>query len=172
MPAAAPHRDHARKLARLAFTRSGILKPPVDVQLIAKNAGLDYDEVDFFDDDIDALIGPVKRRIVAVVNKNQPLTRRRFSLAHELYHYLEGEILVLEDRYTTGGPGERGLTKAGKDPREVEADTFAGDLLVPKALLKEYVRRSDPLGDVADLFEVSLTTAEINLDYYKNLLRF
>jgi len=171
MPAAAPHRDHARKMARLVFARSGILKPPVDVRLIAKNEGLDYDEVDFFSDDVDALIGPVKGRIVAVVNKNQPLTRRRFSLAHELYHYLEGEILVLEDRYTTGGLRESEMTKAGKDPREVEADTFAGDLLVPKALLKDYVRLSDPRGDVADLFEVSLTTVEINLDYYLTLLK-
>jgi hypothetical protein len=55
-----PHRDHARKLARLVFARSGITKPPVDVRLIAKNERLDYDEVDFFPDDVDALIIPVK----------------------------------------------------------------------------------------------------------------
>jgi Zn-dependent peptidase ImmA (M78 family) len=58
----------------------------------------------------------------------------------------------------------------GKDPREVEADTFAGDLLLPKVLLKKYVRLSDPQFDVADLFQVSHQTAMINLDYYKNLL--
>jgi Zn-dependent peptidase ImmA (M78 family) len=110
------------------------MEPPVDVRAIAEKEGLDYDEVDFFPDDVDALITPLNGRIVAVVNKNHSLNRRRFSLAHELYHYLEGEILVLEDHSTTGEVAQKGLTRAGKDPFEVEADTFAGDLLVPKSL--------------------------------------
>jgi Zn-dependent peptidase ImmA (M78 family) len=108
---------------------------------------------------MDTLIIPVNGRIVAVINKNQPLTRKRFSLAHELYHFLEGEILVLEDRYATGGSQNRGLTRMGKDPREVEADTFAGNLLLPKVLLKKYVQLSDPQSNVADLFQVEILCA-------------
>ncbi|HEX8495341.1 MAG TPA: ImmA/IrrE family metallo-endopeptidase [Pyrinomonadaceae bacterium] len=170
MSAAKPRFDYARMKARKVYEKFNFIKPPVDLELIAKSVGLDYDEVDFFTDDVDALIAPFNGRVVAVINKKQPSYRRRFSFAHELYHFVEGEILIMEGRYSTGATMSRGLTKAGKDPREVEADTFAGDLLIPIHLLTRHVRKSDSIPYVADLFEVSPQAAQINLNYYQQQL--
>jgi Zn-dependent peptidase ImmA (M78 family) len=162
METVAPRYDHARDVARRLFERSGITAPPVDLHLIIEMCGLRYEEVDYFPDDIDALIIVTKEGATAVVNKNQPEKRRRFSLAHELYHYLEeGGGSVLEDARDTGRQTATRTTKAGKDPFEVEADAFAGELLLPKALIKKYVRWNDSVAHVATLFDVSETVAEI-----------
>ena len=62
--------------------------------------------------------------------------RQRFTLAHELAHIqlhrpeLEGAVHV--DR---GSLRRDALTSAGTDPTEIEANTFAAELLMPADLL-------------------------------------
>jgi len=75
------------------------------------------------------------------VNSAHSPTRQRFSLAHELGHALmhlppnppaEGDAVVdrpLEVLYRDG------LSAKGKDKREIEANSFAAELLMPAALV-------------------------------------
>jgi Zn-dependent peptidase ImmA (M78 family) len=164
METVAPRYDYARDVARRLFERSGITIPPVDLYLIIEMCGLRYEEVDYFPEDVDALIIVTKEGAVAVINKNQQEKRRRFSLAHELYHYLEeGGGSVLEDVQDTRQQKIPKITKAGKDPFEVEADAFAGELLIPKALIRKYVRPNDSVDHVARLFDVSEAVAAIRI---------
>ena len=65
-------RDAAHKLLR----DSRITVPPVDLAVVSKKLGLDYEEVDYFPDDVDALIIKISGRTVAVVNKNFPEATR------------------------------------------------------------------------------------------------
>ncbi len=65
-----------------------------------------------------------------VINNNLSLAEQRFTIAHELGHYIDGEIWA-----STG-------VFACTDYKEKKADTFAMDLLCPteqvKDLWKEY----------------------------------
>lgn len=169
MGIATPRYAHARDAARRLFERSGITIPPVNLYDVIQMCGLRYDVVDYFPDMIDALIIVKKESAVAVINKNQPDTRCRFSLAHELYHYLEeGGVSVLEDIQDTARQIETRTTKAGKDPFEVEADIFAGEILVPPALLRKYVNRSNSALFVSMMFNVSEAVAAISLKEHQS----
>lgn len=129
-----PRTGYVRQYARMLLKRCNIVEPPVDLLVIVGKEGLEYQEVDYFPDDVDALIIPMNNRVYAAVNKNHSPNRRRFSLAHELcHHFLHRDRSLLEERITIDTPLERDEAHA-KDVFEQEADIFAGELLIPLAL--------------------------------------
>jgi Zn-dependent peptidase ImmA (M78 family) len=162
-----PRWDKAREAARRLIDGYHITVPPVDVYRIAERCGLEWRRIGNFRDSVDGLIMPVHGRVIAFINKKKPRTRQRFTLAHELYHFHTlGQQLVLEDSSQIGRLDERHISKAGRDPIEVEADAFAADLLIPPSLLKKYVNRDYTVKFVSELFYVSPAAAEINLKLY------
>ena len=86
MKESGPRTAYVRRVAKQLLRSSKIRTPPVDLRVVATSCGLKYEEVDYFPDDVDALIVTTEHGSVAVVNRNQSTTRRRFSLAHELGH--------------------------------------------------------------------------------------
>src|SRR5207244_3954508 len=81
-----PRASYIARVVKQLLRTATVTSPPVDLTLIAAGCGLAYEEVDYFPDDVDALVVTTEGRAVAVVNKNQSVKRRRFSLAHELGH--------------------------------------------------------------------------------------
>ncbi|MFN0139220.1 MAG: ImmA/IrrE family metallo-endopeptidase [Pyrinomonadaceae bacterium] len=165
-----PRKGYVRKFARTILDRNGITSPPVDLKVLVAKEGLEYEEVDYFPDDVDALIINDEGVITAAVNKNHHPNRRRFSLAHELGHYFfHGDRSVLEDVATIDTPVSRDEVH-GKDVYESEADTFAGELLVPLAFLKTAYKPGMTTADLASIFEVSEEVAAIALSTHFNSL--
>jgi Zn-dependent peptidase ImmA (M78 family) len=168
-----PRTGFIRKYARELLKRCGITDPPVDLRVILEKEGLEYQEVDYFPDDVDALIIKMEDRTVAAVNKNQSSTRRRFSLAHELcHHLLHGDRTVLDDRITIDSPPSGVEETSSKDPYEAEADIFAGEVLVPLPMLKQHFRSGLTAADVARIFSVSEHVASIAIStHYASLFK-
>ena len=99
--------------------------PPVPVEKIAEKLGITIVPFDF----PDSFSGVFKqeRRIIGV-NKNHPLVRRRFTIAHELGHFVLGhEDDTIDERLDKPAPLER------------EANTFASFLLMPKKMIEKAV---------------------------------
>lgn len=71
---------------------------------------------------------------VALVNGNDTLGRRRFTLAHELGHLLFGDSTLYIADYADPPRGKANLP-------ELRADTFAAHLLAPTAGLQQVARR-------------------------------
>ena len=157
------------KFVRLAAIRllrkCGVTEPPVDLRVIAEKSGLCYEEVDYFPEEVGALIISINNREVAVVNKNQPISRRRFSLARELYpHLLYKDILAFEGNAITSSPSSGSTADQAENlgrPLEAEAEVFAGELLVPLFMLKKYFRPGLTAADLARMFAVSESVASI-----------
>jgi Zn-dependent peptidase ImmA (M78 family) len=168
-----PRVGYLRKYARELLKRCGITEPPVDLRVILEKEGLEYQEVDYFPDDVDALIVKIEGRVVAAVNKNQSFTRRRFSLAHELcHHLLHVDRSILDDRITIDSPPMSANEISSKDPYEAEADIFAGELLVPLPMLKQHFRSGLTAADVARIFSVSEHVASIAIStHYASLFK-
>lgn len=84
--------------------------------------------------------------------------RRRFSIAHELGHWVmhpeveQGYLCTTED-----------LSDYYRSPAEAEANWFAATLLMPKLKIANAYRKADPnfniIGKIADEFDTSLTAA-------------
>jgi Zn-dependent peptidase ImmA (M78 family) len=159
-----PRTRFVREAARKLLHNCRIIDPPVDLQAVSRHLGLEYEEVDYFPDDVDALIIKLSGRTIAVVNKNFPEYVRRFSLAHELcHHYLHQDRTVLEDRITIDSPPKVGDVAVEHDPFEAEAEIFAGELLVPLPMLKKLFRPGFTAAEVARIFAVSESVASIAL---------
>ena len=161
---------YAREVARAVLQRHGIKQPPVDLKIILEKEGIEYEEADYFPDDVDAMIIPTEGAIVAVVNMKQHPNRRRFSLAHELGHYFmnhdRSEVL---DRMTVDWEEVR-QCRNSKDPQESEADIFASELLIPLAFLKKVYTKAMTIPDVAEIFQVSEAAASVAITtHFKSL---
>lgn len=158
-----PRKSFIRRAAINLLKECKITEPPVDLLAIVKRCGLKYEEVDYFDDDVDALIIPFEGQIIAAVNINSSVNRRRFSLAHELCHHLHHQDRsVLIDSMSIDGPMDP-YHETSKDPFESEADIFAGELLVPLPMLRKHFRKGHTAADVARIFSVSEAVASIAL---------
>ena len=107
-------------------------------------------------DSIDAMLIHVPPGMpVIAVNSNRPLCRRRFSVAHEIGHYLLGHNSLSFSE--SGG----GMIK--RDPRqERAANAFAAEFLMPKKRLAREAHRYS-LRALALRYKVSLQAMEIRL---------
>ena len=119
------HLRHIEALAVNARKTAGIDKLPVDVSLIAEKLGLKVIDFDF----PESFSGVLKKEHGAIgVNKNHSLVRRRFTIAHELGHFLLGhQEDSIDDQLDKPMPLER------------EANTFASHLLMPTDLIVKKV---------------------------------
>ncbi len=82
-------------------------------------------------------------------NANLPWCRRRFTIAHEIGHLFLGHVCSGNDE--------------GGSHNEREADIFAAELLMPKAILKKDYGKSPDVPTLAQLYRVSGEALSIQL---------
>lgn len=134
------------------------LSKSVDVEAIAAKLGITITHLDFGDVCSASLIVKDKKCYIGV-NSKEPSCRQRFSIAHEIGHYLlhksHFDFLGKEQFINCDDVSSKGC-----DPLEIEANAFAAELLMPedkfRAKWKEY-QMCDPL---SKFFDVSNQTVE------------
>jgi Zn-dependent peptidase ImmA (M78 family) len=135
--------------------------PPIDVHQIATDLGLKIWE---FSNMSDSVSGKLYRDHLSPkgwsigVNANNSSTRKRFTIAHELGHFLLhrdflGEGVADDEFYRS-----EHLSGA----QETEANKFAADLLMPYHLLQNLAPKMS-VENLAKLFKVSEQALKIRL---------
>ena len=147
--------DRAELLAYETLIKSKIAYPPVVATEIAKRIGRKVEITRFKKEyryEIAGLIDPDTG--IIVVNADDPISRRNFTVAHEIGHIVMGHDVNV--------PGYGVLYRNSKkqkykSPMEQEADCFAANLLVPTSTLREYLENYPGVPNLllARLFEVS-----------------
>ncbi len=103
-----------------------------------------------------------------LVNCSQPMERQRYSIGHEIAHLFlhEEELVVYHPHYY----------KRHFDQKEIEADAFSAEILMPRGLIEDSIRRVSIKGPVeeavivlANLYQVSFTAMSTRL-YNLNLI--
>lgn len=116
-------RDFARKLLK----DQGIIVAPVPVEDIAEKEGF---SVKYLQGESNSFSGILHRDLKAIgINADHPKVRQRFSIAHELGHFYLQHPQEEESIGTDDDSEEWRIC-------ESEANEFAGELLVPKDILK------------------------------------
>lgn len=132
----------------------GVDSPPVPLIDIVASHGLNIVYADFSTikkgNEIAGFIDFKKKRII--VNKDDSPNRQRFTIAHELGHYILHQDYV-KDAKKYKVLLRRPLKDANYTPEERAANCFAAYLLVPSNLLKKY--NDIPNSIAASLFAVS-----------------
>ncbi len=112
---------------------------PVDVDVIIANHNIDVRYQPLEEAVSGMLVIKGERATIGINNTHHP-NRQRFTLAHELGHYLlhRGSTQVFVDSSTMFF--RDGLTAEGVDRVEIEANAFAAELLMPETVLRDVVR--------------------------------
>ena len=148
--------------ARRLLNAAGIEEPPVPVERVARYLGIKVDKSDLGRDCSGVLIRQGKRAVIGV-NRADHRNRRRFTIAHEIGHY------VLHERETYVDTGYRVNFRdldsgSGTKAEEIEANRFAAALLMPESMVRRAFEElafdlagtgDDELRDLARLFGVS-----------------
>lgn len=134
--------------------------PPIPVLEIAESNGVNVVFTTFGDlNDVMAGFCDFEARRL-FVNANDPLTRQRFTIAHELGHWVLHRDYYLEhpDLYPVLPRFEK---PDNTDPMEKEANAFAATILVPRHLLLPV--KNAPVGALAEIFLVSRAMMEFRI---------
>ena len=148
---------------------------PVPVQTIPAALNIELKEA-YLDDEISGMIENNSDSFIITINTNDSRVRKRFTIAHELGHYMLHRNLIGigldDDRAYRSTKGGKYHNISIGPAEEREANRFAANLLMPVNQVRLYWKKLD-LNDlsgstrkVAELFEVSELAMKIRL---KNL---
>lgn len=93
-----------------------------------------------------------------LVNKNDPKTKQRFTIAEELGYYILHEKKLKDDEIHIN------LIDKEIDEEEKEVEYFAGALLINKTLLENIYNSSSTILELSELFKVSVSSMTVRLD--------
>lgn len=151
-----PRRAEAKSLALLE--RYGVETPAFDIEVLARVMDIEVREGGLDKADAWLIRRPDGKGILRVNANVRSDARRRFSIAHELGHW-EMHPDLTQGRYCT----ETDLSDYHRSPEEIEANTFAASLLMPRFLVRERIGNVDPsfavVDRIANEFEASRMAA-------------
>lgn len=143
---------------------------PVKVGAIAEELGISLvSTTELPPNNSGSLVKEKNGRYTIYVDQTDSIRRQRFTIAHEIGHFVEhhhrefldkvGEILNARKTLYTRPNGTAEATTYKKI--EKEADAFAGDLLMPKDKFIQVWENAQTLREVADTFGVSEMAANV-----------
>jgi predicted transcriptional regulator len=152
-PAADIHRQAARLLES-----AGISHEPVSLRDVISALNLELVQKTCEPFTSEAALEPLGDTHAIVVNGGSDDRRRRFTIAHEIGHFVLHADLQRPER---GGR----VNEAGRIV-EREADAFAAELLMPEPLVRQaVVEHGADVARLADRFEVSRKAMETRLQW-------
>jgi Zn-dependent peptidase ImmA (M78 family) len=172
----APRYSLAKKRAIDLLREARVKKPPVSIEKLAElvKAAIRYEPF------AGQLYGMVHRNsdgtAVIGVNSMDAPNRQRFTIAHEIGHLLlhKDEHLHVDEKSPIGLRNDR--SSLAIDEREIEANQFAAELLMPVELLEKDLGRlpddietEEAVTRLARLYQVSEQAMTVRLTALKVL---
>lgn len=127
------------------LARAGVVAPPVPVERLAALTGAQLRYAPF-EGELSGLLFAEQHQTIIGVNSLDAKARQRFTIAHELGHLLLHAPRDLPDEHTLFIDRHFRVyardvhSGEGTDVQEVEANTFAAELLMPAAMLSAEVQ--------------------------------
>lgn len=143
-----------------ALQKSGVRAIPISVTRVARHYGIEVFVEEFAEDVSGVLLVEDEQPLIGV-NSQHHMNRQRFSVAHELGHFLmhmsgrntfvDGAFVFFRDHVST----------QGTDLQEIEANAFAAALLMPEDAIYAELRRGEI--DVLDEYAVDRMAAKFGV---------
>lgn len=155
--------DMREKLQIVNLYLSTVDNPPVKVTRVANVLGIKVYEADWPDTVSGKIQKDAKRGgesgFAIFVNRAHAETRQRFTIAHEIAHY------VLHEKMIGDGIFDDALYRSGLPNKvEAEANGLAADILMPWQMLNKHVGK--PTDVLAEMFGVSKQAMAIRLGVF------
>jgi Zn-dependent peptidase ImmA (M78 family) len=143
-----------------------LLKYPINVNKLAKKLGVGV-EASNFNDEVSGLFVIKDDKPFIAYNLNQNKKRRRFTIAHELGHYIlhsKSKSLFIDKNKSVMYRNSESST--GEILKEREANAFAAALLMPIPLIASEIKNlkgDDIVEELAKKFNVSTQAMSFRL---------
>jgi Zn-dependent peptidase ImmA (M78 family) len=162
-----------KKVERLAYSvleEFHITEPHVPIRTIAKELGISVIDEKFNDSDISGMLFRDENKKVNIigVNSSHSPNRQRFTIAHELGHFLlhKGETNHFDRAGVFRVNYRNSVSSTATNNEEIEANTFAAAILMPEHFIMPAIEQklsdgldisddSDEISEIAELFKVS-----------------
>ncbi len=176
----AVRRKYIRELVENLLEKFGVKNPPVPVIDIVKKLGIELD-LQVVDNDLSGFLvrHSTEGKAVIGANSTHSGSRQRFTIAHELGHFLlhEGEVVHVDEAKVAYRVNLRNIASSmGDNDEEKEANFFAAELLMPARFIKRDMKSADfdlladdkidePLRKMAERYQVSVQALSIRLSH-------
>lgn len=167
---------HIRAQATAVLRNLGVEEPPIPIELLAHRLSAQIIYAPYEGDMSGILFRDADRTIIGV-NAQHAKARQRFTIAHEIGHLI---LHTSKEFYIDRGFAVRlrdETSAQATDVEEIEANTFAAELLMPARMLKRDIGErvldfegDDFISELAARYRVSLqamTFRLTNLGYLK-----
>lgn len=166
-------KKRAINAAKRLLRRLAVESMPVDVHAIAEALEIEIVQRPGFElkghGTVSGLLLRREGKNICVINGDHLLTRRRFSVAHEIGHFVlhPFQEAYIDADFRVAARDDR--SSEGTYLKEIEANAFAAELLMPEEMVRAEVE--EPLGpfdedrvkSLAGQFEVSAQAMTIRL---------
>lgn len=127
-----------RAIERLAadlLNKTNIQKPPVEIERIAKFLNIEIRKHPYKGHGLSGILIRDGNRVIVGVNSKHHEHRQRFSMTHEIGHFLlhEGTQAFVDREYKVNFRDNN--SSLGTNLQEIEANAFASLLLIPEEFL-------------------------------------
>lgn len=148
----ATNREIVTRVRRL-LSDADITSPAVPVDKVARHLGLNV-QYAAYDNDLSGCLIRTKNQAIVGVNLAHHPNRQRFTIAHEIGHFLlhEGEEIFVDRGFRVNRRDWKSST--AEKPEEIEANRFASELLIPWGFLTKDLQK--PLGRNPDIEQDAL----------------
>lgn len=156
-----PRYSRITKEVTTLLKNNSVVSLPIPVEHLAESIGA---KVVFnnFNDEISGLLLRTDENLIIGVAKEQPLTRQRFTIAHEIGHILLHEFSEVHVDKNFAVMFRSAESSTAQDILEIEANAFAAELLMPESFLEKELRATaldveddDQLRRLAKMYQVS-----------------
>lgn len=163
--------DQIEAMAQEILHDSGAYRLPIPIELVVTRLKLKA-TASHLDDEMSGLLVVESKRGAIGYNAAHAPVRQRFTIAHEIGHYMlhvkSSESRLFLDRYVVYRRDD--LSSTGNDKEEIEANAFAAALLMPAQLVRAEIKKhgldlddEDDLALLAKRFNVSTTAMSFRL---------
>lgn len=160
-------KDYSEKVMEI-LKRKEMYSVPIDPVALANTENIVVRNAVFYSDDISGMIAKRSGKTLILVNINDSVYRKRFTISHELGHYFlhmqENEQLEFIDYDIDFFRGYSPETSNQNKIIEYEANTFAAELLMPTQLITERYQKIKNLKKLSELFMVSEIACGIRIN--------
>jgi Zn-dependent peptidase ImmA (M78 family) len=169
-------RKFIREVVERLLDEHAIKQAPVHAEHIAKRLKIDV-KFEEAEDDLSGFLfrDPTSNKAIIGVNASHHENRKRFTLAHELGHFIlhEGQTVHIDENpkklpFRINLRDEE--SAKGSDDDEKEANLFAAELLMPAKFLERDLKGKDidlleegQLSDLATKYKVSIQALSFRL---------
>ena len=155
--------------AKAVLERHGLYALPVDPLAVATREQIAVYNVSFTDETLAGAISRHGHQTTIYLRQQDPPSRKRFTIAHELGHFFLHLAADGNQQFTDGEnnlfrqPGKSRPVTSDDARREYQANLFAAALLMPSEKVVQLWQSTDSIREMSNLFGVSDLAMSIRL---------